>query len=114
MRADDPAEQFIASAMLVIAADNEEAEFAVLAGHDHTQYAVRRYLLECLLDYARGRRIGKVFGLVLRENAALLQLAGELGFNQRPDPQEAGCFRVELVTDTATAEAVSRPASESG
>ena len=113
MLADDPTEEFIASAMLVTEADNAEAEFAVLVHHDHTQHGLGRYLLECLLEHACAHHTGTVFGLVLTENETMLQLAHELGFIQRPDPDEAGCFRVELVTDPATAQAASTPASES-
>lgn len=113
MLAEDAAEQFIASAMLVAEADNAVAEFAVLVHHDHTQHGLGRYLLECLLEHARASHVGTVFGLVLSENENMLQLARELGFSQRPDPDESGCFRVELVTDPATAQAVSIPASES-
>ena len=113
MRADDPAEQLIASAMLVTEADNVSAEFAVLVHHDHTQRGLGRYLLECLLELARARHTGTVFGLVLTENKNMLELARELGFSPRPDPDEAGCVRVELVTEPATAQAVSMPARKS-
>lgn len=101
MLADDPAEQFIASAMLVADAKSAGAEFALLVHHDHTQHGLGRHLLECVLERARASRVGTVYGLVLRENSSMLQLARELGFTQRPDPDDASCLRVEIVTRPA-------------
>jgi len=36
--------------------------------------------MQALVDYARGQGIGELFGVVLRENRGMLDLARRLGF----------------------------------
>ena len=50
--------------------------------------------MRLLIDYARARGIGTLFGDVLAENTAMLALTRNLGFTATP--QEAGILRVTL------------------
>ena len=49
-----------------------------------------------ILDYARTRGIGTVYGEVLRENLSMLKLADRLGFTRENDPDDPGLVLVSL------------------
>jgi acetyltransferase len=51
-------------------------------------------LMRLLIDYARARGIGTLFGEVLAENTAMLALARDLGFSA--EPADGGIVRVTL------------------
>ncbi|TDU31669.1 acetyl-CoA synthetase (ADP-forming) [Panacagrimonas perspica] len=81
---------------LIADPDGRAAEFALLVHQDCARQGLGRYLLQRLIDLARAREIGTIWGLVLQENEAMLGLAARLGFSDSPDPDEAYCRRVEL------------------
>jgi len=43
---------------------------------------------------ARERGIETIFGEVLRENETMLHMARDLGFDERPDPDDPGVIEV--------------------
>ena len=65
---------------LVADPDNQAAEFAVMVRSDLKGVGLGYRLMTIILDYARARGIRRVFGDVLRENTAMLQVAKEMGF----------------------------------
>ena len=76
--------------------DNEAAEFAVMVRSDLKGYRLGRHLMTEILDYARTRGIGTVYGEVLRENLSMLKLADRLGFTRENDPDDPGLVLVSL------------------
>lgn len=86
-------------ATLISDADGSEAEFAILVHHDGAGIGLGRRLMENLLAYAGARGIGKVYGDVLLENAAMLGLSHRLGFSRERHPDDPGCVRV-VITPT--------------
>lgn len=60
--------------------DNERAEFAVLVRSDMKGRGLGYGLMTRIIDYARHRGVGAIFGDVLRENQPMLKLCRELGF----------------------------------
>jgi RimJ/RimL family protein N-acetyltransferase len=86
-----------AIATLVADPDNTEAEFALLVHHDHAGRGLGRQLLQLLIEEAWRRGIGRVYGVVLAENTAMLTAAARLGFRRRPEPDDPGCVRVEIL-----------------
>ena len=76
--------------------DNARAEYAILVRHDMTGMGLGRLLMRRIIDYARKRGIGEIFGDVLRENATMLRLCQDLGFTQISVPDEPGLVRVVL------------------
>ena len=76
--------------------DNVAAEFAVMVRSDLKGFRLGRHLMTEILDYARSRGIGTVYGEVLRENMAMLKLADRLGFSRENDPDEPGVIRVSI------------------
>jgi acetyltransferase len=49
-----------------------------------------------IIDYARSRGIGEIFGDVLRENTAMLRLCDTLGFTRSFQQDEPSVIRVTL------------------
>lgn len=76
--------------------DNETAEFAILVHHNMTGMGLGSLLLRRILDHARSRGIGEVYGDVSSENKAMLKLCKVFGFNLRREPDDPGVIRVSL------------------
>jgi hypothetical protein len=56
----------------------------------------RALLMRRLIDYARERGIGEIFGHVLRENGAMLAICRSLGFEEHADPDDPAIKFVRL------------------
>ena len=69
-----------AVARLAADPDNETAEIAIVVRDDMQGLGIGTRLLRTLMDYADTRGIGVLFGTVLRENRAMLELCRKLGF----------------------------------
>jgi acetyltransferase len=54
------------------------------------------YLMRRIIDYARGRGIGELWGDVLRENATMRKLCRTLGFRESTSQQDPTVVRVSL------------------
>ncbi|SHO48297.1 bifunctional acetate--CoA ligase family protein/GNAT family N-acetyltransferase [Desulfopila aestuarii] len=76
--------------------DNEEAEFAILLRKEMTGSGLGPMLMRRIIDYARNRGIGKLFGEVLTDNTPMLRLAAAFGFTCRPVRDDAGLRLLEL------------------
>lgn len=87
---------------LIADPDNERAEFAIIVEASHRGQGLGRYLMQRILDYARGRGIRQVFGEVLAENRAMLELSRALGFSVASSPDDPGVMRVTVQLDQET------------
>ena len=76
--------------------DNEKAEFAILVTKECTALGLGVYLMKRLIEYARTRGIGRLFGDVLADNTTMLKLARVLGFTTKAVDGEPGVVRIQL------------------
>jgi len=76
--------------------DQEKAEFAIAVRDDVTGRGLGTLLMRRLIDYARRRGIGEIFGLVLRENRPMLAICRLLGFEETADPDDPAIRLVRL------------------
>jgi acetyltransferase len=97
----DSPEALRAIGTLIADPDGAAAEFALLVRQDCGRLGLGRALLGALIEHARRRGIGRVWGIVLAENTAMLELARAMGFRRLLDPDDATCRRVELILGTA-------------
>jgi len=74
--------------------DLERAEFALIVRHDMTGRGLGALLLQRLVDYARARGIGELYGDVLQDNGPMLRLSRQLGFRETWNAADAGIVRV--------------------
>ena len=81
-----------------LAANLEEnrAEYALAVQSEHKGHGIGYFLLGRLIAIARARGYREIFGLVLRDNERMLQMAGEYGFRRADEPAEPGVVRVSL------------------
>ncbi len=76
--------------------DKERAEYAILLRHDMTGLGLGPLLLRRIIDYARSRGIGEIFGEVLGDNDAMLKLCRVFGFSIKSDREDPGVMYVSL------------------
>jgi len=76
--------------------DGARAEFALLVRHAYARSGFGSQMLAQLVDYARRRGIGSLFGIVLTDNTAMRALCRKAGFAESPVPEEPGVVRVSL------------------
>jgi acetyltransferase len=74
--------------------DNLRAEYAIAVRSDWKGRGVGYLLMQQLLAIARERGVGELFGEVLRENHAMLQMCRELDFAISPDPRDPALMLV--------------------
>jgi acetyltransferase len=76
--------------------DQQQAEFAIAVRDDVAGRGLGTLLMRRLIDYARGRGIGEIFGLVLAENRSMLAICRKLGFEETADPDDPAVRLVRL------------------
>jgi acetyltransferase len=81
-------------ARLVCDSGEDEGEFAVIVQADMKGKGVASHLMRRLIDWARGRGVHAIVGLVLADNAPMLAFVRHLGFSlhrmrEEPDVVEA-------------------------
>ncbi|MGE0151860.1 MAG: GNAT family N-acetyltransferase [Reyranellaceae bacterium] len=81
--------------------DNRRAEYAVTVRSDMKGTGIGYVLMQSIIDYARRRGIGEIFGIVLRENERMLQICREMGFALRSVPEEPSLVEVVLALNEA-------------
>jgi RimJ/RimL family protein N-acetyltransferase len=62
--------------------DEQTAEFAVLVRSRLKGHGLGWLLMQRVIDYAKEKRLRRVYGDVLAENASMLQMTAELGFHE--------------------------------
>ncbi|HUA51997.1 MAG TPA: bifunctional acetate--CoA ligase family protein/GNAT family N-acetyltransferase, partial [Candidatus Sulfotelmatobacter sp.] len=85
--------------------DNVRAEYAIVVRSDWKGHGLGYVLMQEIVDYARARGIGEVFGTILNENAAMIDMARELGFTIGADPDDASLVTARLTLGAADAAA---------
>lgn len=76
--------------------DNARAEYAVLIHGDWTGRGLGTLMMRRIIDYARQRGIGELYGEVLAENHVMLKICAALGFSVRCHPEATGLMLVSL------------------
>lgn len=76
--------------------DYEKAEYAVLARSDLKGHGLGWVLMLHLIRYARSEGLKALYGTVLHENATMVQMCEELGFEVKRDPDDPMLYAVTL------------------
>ena len=77
-------------------ADFDTAEFAILVRSDQKGHGLGWQLMQLIIAYARAQAIRTVHGQVLQENAAMLDMCRNLGFQVKADPEDPSLVVVTL------------------
>ncbi len=86
----------VGGARYVVDVNRRECEFAVVVADAWQGRGVATRLLRELIAAARAGRLERMHGVVLRENANMLALARDLGFEQRVHPEDAKLALISL------------------
>ena len=105
-----PPGQALIGAVARVAADanGRDAEFAILVSRYIKNMGLGRYLMTRLVKWARGKRLSRLYGDVLENNAPMLSLAQSLGFQREFRQESPGLVRIVLELKPRTA----RPPSD--
>ena len=76
--------------------DGERGEFAIVVADGMTRQGLGRRLMRRMIDHAASRAINEIYGLVLANNEAMLDLCRHLGFRIEAVGDGAGVVRVSL------------------
>ncbi|MBE2293778.1 MAG: GNAT family N-acetyltransferase [Phycisphaerales bacterium] len=76
--------------------DNERAEYSIIVDRMMMRLGLGNLLMRRIIDYARTRGIGEIYGEVLQENKPMLQLNRALGFAIHSDPDDPSVKHVIL------------------
>jgi len=76
--------------------DGQRAEYSVIVRSDLKGTGLGWQLMQVMLRYAKARGIGTVFGEVLRENRAMLDMAAELGFTRHERADDPGIVEATI------------------
>ena len=76
--------------------DNERAEYSIIVDRTMMRLGLGNLLMRRIIDYARARGIGEIYGEVLQENKPMLQLNRALGFAIHSDPDDPSVKHVIL------------------
>jgi GNAT superfamily N-acetyltransferase len=94
-----PAGEALVAALARLSRDQPgapRAEFGILVSHFVIGLGLGRMLMERLVEWCRGHGVVELWGDVLEDNRAMLDLAGELGFRREAEPGSQGLVRVSL------------------
>lgn len=81
-------EETLGAVRVAIDPDNHDAEFGVIVRSDLKGGGLGRRLMDKMIGHLRQRGTLRMVGLVLRENAGMLELARALGFQESAHPGE--------------------------
>lgn len=76
--------------------NNDKAEYSILIDRGLIGMGLGNRLMRRIIDYARARGIGQIYGEVLQENKPMLQLNQALGFAIHSDPDDPSLKHVIL------------------
>jgi len=83
------ADTLLGVARLSAAPDNASAEYAVVVRSDWKGHGLGYALVHAIIDHARERGIGEIFGVILAENQPMIDMARDLGFAITANPEDA-------------------------
>ncbi|GAB3374616.1 GNAT family N-acetyltransferase [Lysobacter rhizosphaerae] len=76
--------------------NGRDAEFAILVSRYIKHMGLGRYLMTRLVKWAKGKKLTRLYGDVLENNAPMLSLAQSLGFEREFRQESSGLVRVTL------------------
>jgi acetyltransferase len=75
---------------------HESGEYAVLLRSDLKSHGLGWALMQLIIEYAKSEGLKRISGLVLQENAVMLNMCRELGFVLKSDPADHTVCNVTL------------------
>lgn len=91
--------RIVGEAQSIANPDGRSCELGIVVADDWHHTGVAQLLMQALIAAARRRGLATLEGLVLRENAGMLDFVRELGFRIEPAPEDERAVRIVLPID---------------
>jgi len=88
--------EMLGAVRLMLDADRESGEFAILLRSDQKGRGLGWALMKMMIDYGEREGLKHIEGQVLTENTTMLTMCRQLGFTIRDEPDDAGAKQVRL------------------
>ena len=81
-------------------ATHETGEYAILLRSDLKGRGLGWSLMQLIIEYAKSEGLKRISGQILQENAVMLKMCRELGFEIKADPEDRGLRDVTLTLES--------------
>lgn len=78
----------------------ETGEYAILLRSDLKGRGLGWSLMQLIIEYAKSEGLKRILGQILQENAVMLKMCRELGFEIKTDPKDRGLRDVTLTLES--------------
>jgi RimJ/RimL family protein N-acetyltransferase len=78
---------------------HETGEYAILLRSDLKGRGLGWALMQLMIEYGKSEGLRRIEGQILQENAVMLKMCRELGFNVKTDDENRGVYEVTLVLE---------------
>ena len=79
---------------------HETGEYAILLRSDLKGRGLGWSLMQLIIEYAKSEGLKRILGQILQENAVMLKMCRELGFEIKTDPKDRGLRDVTLTLES--------------
>jgi RimJ/RimL family protein N-acetyltransferase len=98
---DEASDEIIGVVRLHSGSSHENGEYAILLRSDLKGRGLGWALMQLIIEYAKSEGLKRIVGQILQENAVMLKMCRELGFEIKTDADDRGLYDVTLALDNA-------------
>ncbi|MEA2890590.1 MAG: acetyltransferase [Bradyrhizobium sp.] len=98
---DEAIDEVIGVVRLYSGSSHETGEYAILLRSDLKGRGLGWALMQLIIEYAKSEGLKRIVGQILQENAVMLKMCRELGFEIKTDADDRGLYDVTLTLDNA-------------
>jgi RimJ/RimL family protein N-acetyltransferase len=96
---DETANEIIGVVRLYSGSSHETGEYAILLRSDLKGRGLGWALMQLIIEYAKSESLKRIVGQILQENAVMLKMCRELGFEIKTDADDRGLYDVALTLE---------------
>jgi RimJ/RimL family protein N-acetyltransferase len=93
---DEASDELLGVVRLHLDAQRESGEYAILLRSDLKGRGLGWALMQLIIEYGKSESLKRICGQILHENAVMLKMCRELGFQVKIDAEDLGVYDVEL------------------
>jgi RimJ/RimL family protein N-acetyltransferase len=93
---DEASDEIIGVVRLYSGSSHETGEYAILLRSDLKGRGLGWTLMQLIIEYAKSEGLKRMVGQILQENAVMLKMCRELGFEVKTDAEDRGLYDVTL------------------
>jgi RimJ/RimL family protein N-acetyltransferase len=102
---DEARDEIVGVVRLYSGSSHETGEYAILLRSDLKGRGLGWSLMQLIIEYAKSEGLKRIVGQILQENAIMLKMCRELGFEIKTDAEDRGVYDVTLTLDSVSDQA---------